>query len=257
MAVRSRPFVRHTTALALRNEMDTAISARQAAQALHTSVPRVVRCIQSLGLRVQRSPSGRLLLTESDLSALRRHLGVAPNVPGLSRTETKVLAALSRAPLGLASVRAVARRSGISPTAAAGALERLLARGLVLEERRLVPAGKVREARILRANLAAREWSELAQAIGRVDLPSPAPAQPTDHVPSRLRHLFWNVAPRQLGLEEHGAFVARRLLQAGDLEGLAWGAAHLAAEDWDHAVRARALDPQRVALGANLAASAL
>jgi len=71
-----------------------------------------------------------------------------------------------------------------------------------------------------------------------------------------LRHLFWNVAPEQLAVDEHGAFVARRLLQAGDLEGLAWGAAHLAAEDWNHAARARGLDRQRLALAANLAAAA-
>ena len=237
-------------------DTDTAFSARQVALALHTSVPRVIRCIRSLGLDVQRSPSGRLLLTESDLSDIRRHLGVAPSLPGLSRTEAKVLAALSRAPLGLTSVRAVARRSGVSPTAAAGALERLVVRGLVLEEHRLVAAGTARATRIFRANLGAREWPKLAQGLARVGAPLPAPARPAERVPPRLRHLFWNVAPEQLAVDEHAAFVARRLLQAGDLEGLAWGAAHLAAEDWNHAARARGLDRQRLALAANLAAAA-
>lgn len=67
-----------------------------------------------------------------------------------------MLAALSRAPVGLTSVRAVARRSGVSPTAAAGALERLVVRGLVLEERRLVAAGSARVARILRGDAGLR-----------------------------------------------------------------------------------------------------
>lgn len=236
--------------------MDAPLSARQVAQAMHTSVPRVTRCIEALGLEVQRSSSGRLLLTESDLSSIRRHLGVAPHVPGLSRTEAKVLAALSRAPVGLASARAVARRSGVSPTAVAGALDSLLARGLVLEELRLVAAGRAREVRILRANVAAAEWPQLARALAAVESRAPPPPQPVKRVPPRLRHLFWNVAPGQLATDEHGPFVARRLLQAGDLEGLAWGAAHLAAGDWDHATRARALDPQRRALAANLAAAA-
>ncbi len=50
--------------------------------------------------------------------------------------------------------------------------------------------------------------------------------------------------------------MARRLLQVGDLEGLAWGAAHLGLRDWDHAARARGLGSEQRALGANLAAAA-
>lgn len=223
---------------------------------LHTSVPRVLRCLRALGLQGARARSGRLALDESDVSALRRHLGVAPDVPGLTRTEAKVLAALSRAPVGLMSARAVARRSQVSPTAASGALEHLIARGLVLEEHRMAAAGAARAARILRANVAATEWPELAPALARVEVPTLAPAAPAKRVPPRLRHLFWNVAPGQLATDEHGPFVARRLLQVGDLEGLAWGAAHLGLRDWDHAARARGLGAEQRALGANLAAAA-
>lgn len=235
--------------------MDTTISARRAAQVLHTSVPTVVRCLRGLGLEVARSSSGRLLLDKSDLSAIRRCLGVAPDVPGLTRTESKVLAALARAPVGLASGRAVARRARVSPTAASGAIEHLITRGLVLEEHRMAATGAAREARILRANLTAPEWPELAPALAHIELPL-APAASANRVPPRLRHLFWNVAPGQLATAEHGPFVARRLLQVGDLEGLAWGAVHLEARDWDHAGRARGLGPQERALAANLAAAA-
>jgi len=236
--------------------MDTVISARQAAEMLHTSVPRVVRCVRALGLQAAGASSGRLALDESDLSALRSHLGVAPDVPGLTRTEAKVLAALSRAPVGLVSARAVARRSQVSPTAAGGALEHLIARGLVLDEHRMAAAGTARAARILRVNVTAPEWPDLAPALARVELPALAPDAPAKRVPPRLRHLFWNVAPAQLATDEHGSFVARRLLQGGDLEGLAWGATHLRAGDWDHAVGARGLGAEQRSLGANLAAAA-
>ena len=77
-------------------------------------------------------------------------LGVVPSVDGLSRVETQVLAALARAPRGLASVRAVARRAVVSPTAAAGALDSLAERGLVRWEREWVAAGRARELEFVR-----------------------------------------------------------------------------------------------------------
>jgi len=215
-----------------------------------------MRALGRLELEVERGVGGRVRLRDSDVQALRRHLGVTPSVGDLSRTETKVLAALARAPLGLASVRAVARRAGLSPTAAGAALRLLVARGLVLEERRSVAAGRAQEARILRANVAAPEWSELATALADVVLAPAATGRRAARIPGRLGHLFWNVAPRQLDTEQHGGFIARRLLQTGDLEGLAWGAAQLSSEDWRHAARARGLDPRRRALARNLAAAA-
>ncbi|MGI8660925.1 MAG: hypothetical protein ACR2LH_07830 [Thermoleophilaceae bacterium] len=117
----------------------------------------------------------------------------------------------------------MARRARVSPTAAGGAIAHLIARGLVLEEHRMATTGAAREARILRANLSAPEWPELARALAHIELPPLAPAASANRVPPRLRHLFWNVAPGQLATDEHGAFVARRLLQVGELEGLAWG----------------------------------
>jgi len=242
--------------LSFSNEMDTGISASAAARLLRTSVPRIVRALERLELDVERGPGRRVRLRESHLRALRAHLGMTPNVADLSLTETKVLAALARAPLGIASVRAVAGRAGVSPTAAGDALRRLTDRGLVLEERRSVAAGKVSEARILRANVAAPEWSRLATPLTGVVLTPAATARRSSRVPARLGHLFWNVSPRQLEVERHGGFIARRLLQGGDLEGLAWGAANLTREDWAHAGRARGLDSPRRALARNLAAAA-
>ena len=72
-------------------------------------------------------------------------------------------------------------------------------------------------------------------------------------MPAELAHLFWNTARSQLELDRAGGYVARRLIQAGDLDGLAWGAEHLRAEDWRHAAATRGLDPRMKALALNLA----
>src|SRR5215207_2212203 len=105
--------------------MDT-ISASEAARRLGTSLPRVQRAIERLGLEVDRGRGGRVLLSESQLEGLRSELGVVPSIDGLSRVETQVLATIARAPRGLATVRAVARRAGVSPTSATAALRSLV-----------------------------------------------------------------------------------------------------------------------------------
>jgi hypothetical protein len=72
-------------------------------------------------------------------------------------------------------------------------------------------------------------------------------------VPGRLRHLFWNTAESQLDVSRAGAYIARRLLQTMDLQGLAWGAQALGPADWERAARARGLDPKVKTLARNLA----
>src|SRR6266536_6305467 len=124
--------------------MDT-ISASDAARRLGTSLPRVQRAIDRLGLAVERRRGGRVRLSDQELARLRVELGVMPSLEGLGRVETQVLAALARAPRGLAGTRAVARRAGVSPTAAAGALRSLAERRLVRREREWVAAGRARE----------------------------------------------------------------------------------------------------------------
>jgi len=137
--------------------MDT-ISASEAARRLGTSLPRIRRAIERLGLEVEQRRGGRVRLSESQLERLRSELGVVPSIDGLSRVETQVLAALARAPRGLATGRAVSRRAGVSPTAAAGALRSLVERGLVRREREWIAAGRAREVELVRANVTAPEW---------------------------------------------------------------------------------------------------
>lgn len=235
--------------------MDT-ISAGEAARRLATSLPRVLRTIERLGLDVDRRGGGRVRLGTSQLERLRSELGVVPSIDGLSRIETQVLAALARAPRGLAAVRAIARRAGVSPTAAARALGSLAERGLVRREREWVAAGRAREVELVRANVTAPEWAALAPRLAAVRLPGRREPGRPSRLPARLRHLFWNADPSQLDVSRHGGYIAERLLSSHDLDGLAWGARALTACDWEQAARNRGLsDPER-ALARNLARSA-
>jgi len=232
--------------------MDT-ISPSEAARRLGTSLPRVRRAIERLGLDVERRRGSRVLLSESQLEQLRSELGVVPSIDGLSRVETQVLAALARAPRGLATVRAVARRASVSPTAAAGALRSLAERGLVRREREWVAAGRARELELVRADVTAPEWAALAPRLAAVRLPFRRERRRPSRMPARLRHLFWNADPSRLDLRRHGGYIAERLLSSHDLDGLAWGARALTARDWEEAARNRGFSAAERALARNLA----
>ena len=195
-------------------------------------------------------------LSEQQFEELRDELGVVPRVEGLSRVETRVLAALARAPRGLVSVRAVARRAGVSPTAAGAAVRSLSRRGLVRKEREWVASGRARELELIRAEVTAADWPELAPKLAAVALPT-GPTEPRPiRLPSRLAHLFWNADPRRIDVPTHGGYLAERLLSAKDLDGLAWGIRALTGADWEQAARNRGLSVRQRALAHNLARSA-
>jgi DNA-binding transcriptional ArsR family regulator len=239
------------------NDMDT-YSLNQAARALGTTAPRVRRALDRLGIAPEREQGGRgaFRITGAQLARLREHLDVSPAVPGLSPVEARVLAAVARSPLGLASNRAVARAAGVSPTAASVALRRLGSLGLVRTEVETLALGKATRVGVLHAEIGSEEWPEVAEAIRSVRLPGLPSPRPARRVPPYLRHLFWNTHPRQLEVATSAPYIARRLLSNGDLEGLAWGAGHLPAEAWEEAAKARGLDPRTRALALNLARSA-
>ncbi|MEA2421917.1 MAG: hypothetical protein QOF55_1016 [Thermoleophilaceae bacterium] len=237
------------------NTPPTRMSAAETARRLGTSVPRVKRAIERLGLGVETHPGGRVVINRRQFERLRKELGVRKKVDDLSPAEVAVLATLARSPFGLASDRAVAQRAGISPTSAGDALRRLEQTGLAQRERVWVAAGRAREQEIVRANYGSPQWPELSPKLATVEPPAAMRRRPrkTRTVPPRLRHLFWNAATSQLGLERSGGYIARRLVQTGDLEGLAWGAANLRPADWRHAAQARGIDERQRALAINLA----
>lgn len=240
--------------------MDRLTSGAALAREMDTSIPRVVRAADHLG--IERARGGRLALTPAEVKKLRDELGFVPRIVGLTRSEVMVLAALRKAPLGLVSTRAVARRSTLSPTAAGRALEALLEEGLVTRSDEVVAAGTAKEMVIWRANVGHPRWREISPCLEKVELPgreasSDCPPRSSDaRVPGHLLHLFWNTAPEQLDVESAGPYIARRLLRTMDIQGLAWGAATLRAEDWRAGLSARGLDPDVRQLGRNLEAAA-
>jgi hypothetical protein len=231
------------------------ISAAEAGRRLGTTVPRVKRALDRLDLPVERGPGGRVGIGPEAFARLAAELGTAGPLDGMSRVETAVLATLDRAPLGLVSTRAVARRAGVAPTSAGRAIERLIADGLIDRTAVQIAAGRARRVDLITARRSSPRWRKLAPALGRI---KPRQRRPPadDEVPLRLRHLFWNVAPSQLDVRRSGGSIARRLLRTADPEGLAWGAANLSAADWEHGATARGLDPRTCRLARNLAAAA-
>jgi DNA-binding MarR family transcriptional regulator len=235
--------------------MDTAtISARQAAKALNTSTPRVLRALEDAGIALPTRRRARL--SARQLEELRARLGSIPPVGELSRTETLVAAALARSPLGLASQRALARRAGVSPTAAGRAVGRLREQGLVCVEQRTLPGRRAHRASVIRADYGSSAWQRVAGDLARVSPPhSRSSPDRSPRVPAYLDYLFWNTADSQKDTRRAGGYIARRLLQAGDPEGLAWGAENLRPADWEDAAKTRGLEPAARSLAHNLARS--
>jgi DNA-binding MarR family transcriptional regulator len=152
----------------------------------------VVRAAKRLGFDAQAN--GRMALTPRMVERLQEELGRTPGIPGLSATEVKVLAALSRSPFGLSSARVVASQAGVSPTAASRALRSLERKDLVRREEAVIAAGRARTVQLLHANRRAERWLQIAPALARV-VPPRRRHTPERSVPPQLRHLFWNTAP--------------------------------------------------------------
>lgn len=221
------------------------------ARELGTTVPRITRAVERLGIDA-RQANGRFAFTRQQADRIRLALGVTPRIDDLTRSEAMVLATLRNAPLGLVSMRAVARRSGLSPTTVGRALKSLVSSGLVEQASETIAAGSAREMTVWRANVTHPRWAELDLALDEVHRPSRTRTT-AGRVPRHLRHLFWNTAESQLDVNRGGPYIARRLLLTMDIQGLAWGAKALRPEDWRHGAKARGLDPKARQLARNLA----
>ena len=202
---------------------------------------------------VEQDASGVFHLTEEQVGELARELGVIPLLPGMSRIDTQVLAALSRSPRGVSSVREAARRAGVSPTAAGRALARLVAQGLITQTPMMIARGHASEVTVYQVRFGSDEWLALAPAVAKVQLPDHADGSRAKRVPPHLLHLFWNTASAQLDVATSAPYIARRLLITFDPDGLAWGTANLPASAWEHAAATRGLEPAQRALAHNLA----
>jgi DNA-binding Lrp family transcriptional regulator len=205
---------------------------------------------------VARTDSGVFQLSSRQVDELARELGVTPPVSDLSQVESRVVAALSRSPRGVASVREVARRAGVSPTAAGRALARLTSDGLITQTPMMIARGHATEATVYQVRFGSAQWLALAPVVARVRLPARREGPHAKRVPPQLLHLFWNAAPAQLDVASSAPFIARRLITSFDPDGLAWGTVNLPASAWEHAAATRGLDPARRALAHNLARDA-
>ena len=116
---------------------------------------------------------GVFRLTQSQVDELSSALGVTPSVPDLSATEARVLAALSRSPRGVASVREAARRAGTSPTATTRALASLTSAGLINQAHAMLARGRAVEATVYQVPFASPRWLALAPTIARVKAAGP------------------------------------------------------------------------------------
>jgi excisionase family DNA binding protein len=239
---------------------DRLLTSGEVARRLGTSVPRVLRAAKRGEVRAVRR-GNRFLFDADAVELLRRRWGAVPSLPGLSREDVLVLAALGRRPLGLRSGRAVARAAGVSPTTAGRALRRLAERGYVTRETARVTEGGVREVPVWSVRWTEPAWLGAAATVGQATLPvEREPRQrrwaPTRRVPSRLAHLLWNEDLAALDAERDAVLLADRILRSEDPEAHVWMMERLPASAILRATRTRNLDPRRASLGRLLAAMA-
>jgi DNA-binding transcriptional ArsR family regulator len=184
---------------------------------------------------------------------LRQRWGWVPPVPGLRREDVITLAALGRHPLGLASVRALARASGLSPTAAGRAMRRLVEAGYVERGAIRVVEGRVRERPIWTVRFGSPEWLAVAARVSTTVLSRQPAGDRARRVPGRLGHLFWNEDLARLSLDRNATLIAGRILRSEDPEALAWMQEAVPAAAIDAASRGRGIDARRARLGRLLA----
>lgn len=232
-------------------------TSEQVAARLGTSRKRVHAAATSLGL-VGDKRGERVRFTGEQASRLAAVLGVTPPVEGLTRTESLVLAVLSRRPLGLVSHRAVARACSVSPASAVKAVGSLQAKGLVTVEHAVRALGRAQEVTVIRANNLHPDWSRLLDHLQHVHPPVSRDTG-TARLPASVRHAFWNVDDttyRSLDIHKNGAYIADRALTTNDPNLLAYAAAHLDADAWQGAARARGRSVREKRLADNLAQNA-
>lgn len=232
-------------------------SPEDVATQLGTSRRRVTRAARVVG--VGDVQGRRVRFSEEDVETLARRLGVSPPVPGLSRTESRVLAELSRRPNGLVSARAVARACSLAPAAASGAVQAIVERGLVRETKKTVALGRAREVTMLTANVEHPQWDMLLERLRHVR--SPTPQDPDGRgLPAHLRHAFWNVDGDTYGdldLRADGPFIASRAITTGDPALMAFAASRLDPAAWQPVVDLRGLTSEQRQTARNLAGSSV
>lgn len=234
-------------------------TAPELAADLGVSLPRVHRLLDDEGVPPTRGRGHQREVDSAIGERLERRVGAVPvRAPGLSRTDMMVLAAVSRAALGLESVRAVSRAARVSPTAAGKSLKQLEERGLVKQVRRRLVQGRPRTVSLWQASSKVMRTTDIAHAVSKVRLPDSKRRGVTaraSKVPPRFHHLFWSGNPQHLDLKKDSDFVAVRLMNADDPDAWTWALANLPKSSIRKAAKMRGVTPPRRALISNLAKS--
>ena len=141
--------------------------------------------------------------------------------PALSEPEKRILAALSRRPLGLYPAASVAVAAGLDRDETLPCLERLVELGLITGDPEMVLARPVRREVVWRLDVAAA-WSRVPDVLRFTELPEVPPAPMPDCLPERFAHLFWWGDTSLYKLPRHADFVAERILASSDVSSWGW-----------------------------------
>lgn len=215
--------------------MDTMMT-RDLVQHLGVSLPTVHRMLDREG--VPRTGRGipRRVPIRVYRHLLRRH------TPLLSRHQVLVLGAVRSRIHGVGSAREIARLVKISPSTAGKILRQLMDSGLIVH--RMVNtmwAGAVVQRSKYQIDLAHRDWLAIRPVVDQVEI-TQAPIKKSRTIPKQFWHLFWNATPAELRTDQHGVYIARRMLTADDLDPALWALANISADDITEAVRGRGMD---------------
>ena len=139
----------------------------------------------------------------------------------LSEAEKRILAALSRRPLGLYPAASVALAATVEPAETPAALERLLGLGLVTCDEEPVQSRPVRREFVWKLDVVAA-WSRVPEVLRWTPLPDVAAAPMPERLPDRFAHLFWWGDTSLYRLPRDATFVAEHILTSGDVSSWGW-----------------------------------
>lgn len=146
---------------------------------------------------------------------------MGPAEPALSEPEKRILAALSRRPLGLYPAASVAVAAGVDRDEVGSALRRLAELGLVAGDREPVLSRHVCREVVWRLDVVAA-WSTVPEVLRLTKLPE-VPREPLpERVPERFAHLFWWGDPSMYELPRDASFVAEQILTSPDVTSWGW-----------------------------------
>ncbi|MYJ82405.1 MAG: MarR family transcriptional regulator [Acidimicrobiaceae bacterium] len=198
-------------------------------------------------LRAAAATSGETLAEFVRAAVAVRCDSDRPHTEGgqLTRSQRRVLAALSEH-VGLTSVAAVARASGLSRAAARAALTGLEALGAIRQETWTEPWRRtVRERRVWTLEVLSPAYQAVASQMRHVRIPArPSPEVHAGGLPERFWSLFWNHPdPSGLRLPDDAGYIANRLLNGPSSLAALWASVHLPSEALQACLALRSTKP--------------